>query len=326
MPSRTLIVSFLLVSWGLILARCDKEAKHPDVTLHLAGADASERDLGWDDLQGLGVIEGWGGYLTSVGRIEGPSLFAGVRLEDVLELGGGLPAGKGARLEAGDGYYLTLSATQIALGDLPAFDPVTGEDIAAPTPLTVALVWARDGADLPAGDGPLRLAVLSEAADQVTDGHLWVKDVRRVSVVDFGREWTLDLEGVLTEHMDRATFETGAVMGCHGFTWTDERAMRWDGIPLWLLVGRVDDQNVHETGAFNRSLAAAGYSVDVVTDASEVVTLTSARLAENNEIILAHRVNDNPLDAEHFPLRLAGADLEESERVGRVTRIVIHLP
>ena len=41
--------------------------------------------------------------------------------------------------------------------------------------------------------------------------------------------------------MDKATFESGAAPGCHGTTWTDAQGHVWTGIPLWYLVGNVDD-------------------------------------------------------------------------------------
>ena len=73
------------------------------------------------------------------------------------------------------------------------------------------------------------------------------------------QEWTLMLKGKLTEEMDRATFESGSAEGCHGQEWTDAEGNMWTGIPLYLLVGRVDDDIAHEGPAYNRDLAEAGY-------------------------------------------------------------------
>ena len=77
------------------------------------------------------------------------------------------------------------------------------------------------------------------------------------------RPWSLALEGARSEAMDQATFESGAAPGCHGVTWKDAQGRAWSGIPLWLLVGWVDDARRHGTGAFADDLAA-GYDVDLV--------------------------------------------------------------
>ena len=159
----------------------------------------------------------------------------------------------------------------------------------------------------------------------MTDGHWSVKWVTKLEVKSLGEEWSLHLEGAITEDMDRATFESGASPNCHGVTWTDDKAQDWVGIPLWLLVGRVDDEIKHEGPAFNDALADAGYTVDVVASDGYTVTFDSARVKRNNNIIVAYQVNGNPLPDKYFPLRLVGSDLQKNEMVGMIAKIVVHV-
>jgi hypothetical protein len=49
------------------------------------------------------------------------------------------------------------------------------------------------------------------------------------------------------------------------------------------------------------------------------------RVARNSNIILAYKVNDNPLVKKYFPLRLVGSDLEKSEMAGGVIEVKIDL-
>ncbi len=101
-----------------------------------------------------------------------------------------------------------------------------------------------------------------------------MKWLNKLAVKPVEQEWTLVLAGALTEEMDRATFETGAAEGCHGQDWKDAEGNTWTGIPLYLLVGRVDDDNVHEGPAYNRDLAEAGYDVEIVTSGSGTITVS----------------------------------------------------
>ena len=125
--------------------------------------------------------------------------------------------------------------------------------------------------------------------------------------------------------MDRATFESGASEHCHGIEWVDSHAQHWLGIPLWLLVGRVDDDNVHEGPAFNQALADAGYTVEVFSATGDSIILESSRITRNPNIILAYQLSGNTLPDEYFPLRLGGADLLDEEKLGQVEKIIVHL-
>ncbi len=69
-------------------------------------------------------------------------------------------------------------------------------------------------------------------------------------------------------------------------------------------------------------------SRDVDQGASDgyTVSFDAKRLARNGNIILAYKVNDNPLTEKYFPMRLVGSDLQKNEMAGMVTKIVVKLP
>ena len=188
--------------------------------------------------------------------------------------------------------------------------------------MTAILAYEADGKPFDAKqDGALRLAIISAELNQVTDGHWSVKWVNKLEVKSLGAEWALHLAGALTEDTDRASVESCGAPQCHGSSWTDDKAQEWVGVPLWLFVGSVDDEIEHEGPAFNDALAEAGYSLDVIASDGYTVTFDAARINRNDNIIVAYKVNENPLPDEFFPLRLVGSDLEKKEMVGMIAEI-----
>ena len=278
-------------------------------------------------LRKLPATIGQAGVKSSTGKVTLPARYKGVALRDLVAAVGGSDATKNLTVTAKDGYRITFSHDQVMKGVFTAYDPGTGDTLASHEPLTAILAYEHEGRPLVvAEDGPLRVMVVSATGGQVTDGHWSIKWVTKLAIKPASEAWSLSLEGARSEIMDRATFESGASPKCHGVTWKDAQGRVWSGIPLWLLVGRVDDGLKHGARAFNDSLAAAGYPVDVVAGDGATVSLDSFRLERNNEIIVACLLDGAPLPAKSFPLRLAGPGLKEEERIGGIARIVLHAP
>ncbi|MDY6875052.1 MAG: molybdopterin-dependent oxidoreductase [Chloroflexota bacterium] len=300
-------------------------AEKPDATLTVKSSDQSVT-LTWDDIQEMPAYEGMGGLISSVGEVTPPSKFKGVTLEDLCGLVGGITEENSVSAIASDGYAMTFSYDQIVMGDFDTYDPVTGDDAPFDGKLWVVIAYERDGELLSEeADGTFRLAILG-SPKVVTDGHWWVKWVETIEVKQALNQWTFHLEGALSEDIDRGTFETGAAPNCHGTSWADDKGRVWTGIPLWLLVGRVDDENVHEDDAFNDGLVEAGYDVNVIAADGYSVTLDSATVARNDDIIVAYLLDDEPLPEKHWPLRLVGPNLESSDWVGGIATIEMVLP
>jgi hypothetical protein len=201
-----------------------------------------------------------------------------------------------------------------------------GDELKNPVELTAILAYEVDGQSLdPKQDGTLRLAIVSAEMNQVTDGHWSVKWVNKLEAKQLGAEWVLKAHGAVKEDIDRASVESCGAPQCHGASWTDDKAQEWAGVPLWYFVGAVDDEITHEGPAFNDDLVSTGYSIDVIASDGYTVTFDAARVARNNDIIMAYKVNDNPLVDKYFPLRLVGSDLDKSEMVGGVAELKVGL-
>ncbi len=280
------------------------------------------KSLTMTDLEALPASEGQAGIKSSTGKITVPALFKGISLIELANLVGGLSPELGVDVVAKDGYIMTLSYDQINKGEFIAYDPATGAEKKDAEALTVILAYQREGEPIPAqGEGPLRLAIISEKNNQVTDGHWSVKWINKIELKPLGAEWTLKMSGVLEKEVDRNSFQSCASPSCHQATWKDEKAQIWAGVPLWRLAGEVDDNIEHEGLAYNQKLADIGYVFQIVATDGYSITLDSAITTRNNDLLVAYVVNENPLPEKYFPLRLVGSQLEKNQMIGAIASI-----
>jgi hypothetical protein len=305
----------------------DTAAPPSPVVFGLVGPTGSQ-SFTMEQLQALPATEGQGGFMSSTGMITIPALYRGVALKDLAPLLGiDFDKSMGLTLTAADGYSMTFSYDQVMNGDFTAYDPATGKELSDHDPLTAVIAYSRDGQPLdPTEDGALRVEVVSATNNQVVDGHWTVKWVAKAQITPVGADWNLELNGALTDTVDRASFQSCSAPSCHAATWEDESAQPWTGVALWRLVGQVDDAIDHGDDGYNEALAAAGYQVDVVAADGYTVTLDSQSIQGQDEILLAYLVNDGELPEKYFPLRLVGPGLEKSQMVGQVAKIIVHVP
>ena len=295
-----------------------------EVVLTLTGLEGQSIDFTMEDIQKLPATEGQAGIKSSTGKITPPALFKGVLLTELLEEVG-VDATMGIQVEAKDGYAMTFSAEQVINGDFIAYDPGTGDETQSAGKLQVLVAYEMEGKPLDIErDGYLRLVIINDKNNQVTDGHWSIKWVRKVAVKPLAVEWNLALEGGISDTIDRGSFESCSTGKCHPAAWEDEKAQTWSGTPLWLLVGRMDDETKHDDNAFNDELAEKGYTVEVIGKDGYSATFEIARLIGNNDIIVANQVNGNPPPDADFPLRLVGSDVGKKEGVGGIEKIVLH--
>jgi DMSO/TMAO reductase YedYZ molybdopterin-dependent catalytic subunit len=295
--------------------------------LTLAGPNGGHV-LTMDQLKALPVTEGQGGIKSSTGKITVPEPFKGVALKDLVNsLGVSFDSSMGVAITAEDGYSMTFSYDQVINGAFTAYDPALGNELTTHDPLIVILAYEHNGQPLKATEeGALRLVVVSARNDQVVDGHWSVKWVTRVEVKPVGQAWTLDLLGVTTSQVTRDSFQSCGSPSCHGTSWKDSNGQNWVGVPLWLLVGEVDDSDSHSDKAYNRVLADAGYTVDIIGGDGYKVPLDSQTIKLNNQILVAFQVNDGELPGKYYPLRLVGTGLQNNQMVGQVNKIVVNAP
>ena len=148
------------------------------VALKLSGPSGT-KELSMADLKAMSATSGYGGWKNDLSNITGPVSWTGVSLTSLVQLVGG---GGSVTVVASDGYSQTLSSGQAA-GQVTMFDPTSGETVSSINgSLRVIVAYAKDGAALNSSEGPLRLAFVSSAKDQVTPSKLWVRMVVELRV------------------------------------------------------------------------------------------------------------------------------------------------
>ena len=134
-------------------------------------------------LKALTTITGYGGTKNKAGTIAGPDQYSGAAVLGLLNDVGGLPEGKGVKVTASDGYATAFTHEQVESGAFPMYDPATGAPITTISgALQMVVAYAKAGLPLGTDVGPLRIAIVSPAADQVTDGGKWAKAVVKIEV------------------------------------------------------------------------------------------------------------------------------------------------
>jgi DMSO/TMAO reductase YedYZ molybdopterin-dependent catalytic subunit len=328
-----LLAAALAVAGGLIAAvACGGEQATPaasasgPVVLTLVG-QGGERTFTMAQLKALPAYEGYAGIKSSTGVITPPAKYTGVALKDLTDLAGGITRANGVTILAKDGYGMTFSYNQILRQGFTAYDPATGAEEKPSADLTVVIAYARDGKPLAEDEGPLRLVVAEpRPGGQVVDGHWSVKWLDRIEVRKASAQWKVQLEGAVPGKLDRASYVNCASPGCHGSGWVDGAGTRWEGIPLYLVAGMVDDKQRHDAGAYNVALARRGYEIQIETADGKVVTLDSRQIDRKRSIILSSKVDGGDLPDKYFPLRLVGPGLSDAQMPGRIVRIVVRVP
>jgi hypothetical protein len=299
----------------------------PPMNLTIVGLNGTTLVLNEKDIGNLTSFESKGGFKTSAGSLQEIGNYTGVPIPELLAPVGGINSDCSLNVSASDGYSMVYTYNQIQGENFTSYSPATGDEVQANQPFTMILAYYQNGANLTSEKGPLRLAIVGPQG-LLTDGHFWIKWVTKLEIIPSVADWSLALMGPYPDNMSREAFESG--LNCptfnHGANWTDSNNNVWSGMPLWFLIGWIDDQGAANRMEFNDTLAIQGYNVTVITGQGDYVSLPSTTVMRNNLIIVANRLNGAPLPDPYWPLRLVGPGLSSDEMLGNVVEIQMILP
>ncbi|KAF5434940.1 Oxidoreductase molybdopterin binding domain-containing protein [Candidatus Methanophagaceae archaeon] len=155
-------------------------APEEKINWNLTLIGTAEKVVPFDELKVMPSYEGYGGFFSTVGMINGPFKCKGVPVEDLCALVGGINGSDTLWVSAQDGYMMVFTYDQIK-GDFVTYEPATLKELPH-SPLKVILAYEQDGALLSEDDGrPLRLAIVSEDK-LLTEGHYWIKWVDKIAI------------------------------------------------------------------------------------------------------------------------------------------------
>ncbi|MGB4377511.1 MAG: S-layer homology domain-containing protein [bacterium] len=287
----------------------------------------------------------WDPAETYPGGFKIANAVKGTRIRDLCELVGGMGAGTEIVLVAKDGYETRLPYSSIYTD--PSVQERQGDAI---------LAWWGDGKYVPEYADGMRL-FFTPGGDNVygqwdmheslpeqywhyyyADGVQypscaglavkWITELRVYSIPQ--GDWTLELDGTaiggLEYDVSKTYFEQA--LACqfganHKASYTDDKGRVWEGMPLWLLAGFVDDEDLHSDNAFNDELARAGYQVVLTAADGYTVTIDSADIIRNTDYIVANILNGDPIpeDSDDWPLRLVGPAVKGGTSISQIKRI-----
>ncbi len=307
-----LIVSILMMSLMLMVGCGGQTEPEPVVTepvnIKLVDKDGESHTI---DLNSLEAVTVQGGFRKVTGTLVGPENVTGPRLKDVLDKMGGITADQALEVIASDGYTMTLSYEQ-AQGHVLGYDQ-TGQALKVEE-FEVLLIMKTDGEALTKGFP--RLAFVSDDG-LLSDGHFWVKDIDTLKIVPAVVSWEIEMDGIETVVLDRSTFESMATCPDtphpavkYTTTTKEGNEVEYEGMGLWVLVSMIDGGDA-EGGhyLFNDELADKGYTIEVVASDGFSVEFSSEDVKRNDDIIVAYKVNGEPLPESDGPLRIVGPEL-----------------
>jgi PKD repeat protein len=159
---------------------------------------------------------------------------------------------------------------------------------------------------------PLHLKGSSVLGGQQVGG---IARIELLSIPEPPQGWTLAMLGEVGDTITQEEFENA--LACpqsgHLVEWTDKDGNVWSGVPLWLVLGTVDDIELADHWTFNDDVAAAGYTVKVTASDGFSKTFSGVTVARNNNYIIANKMNGQPLPETSFPLRLVGSGVTKPD-------------
>ena len=139
-------------------------------------------------------------------------------------------------------------------------------------------------------------------------------------------DWSVLLNGSIKRDITKSYFESGLAWAGHRASYTDATGGVWEGMPLWRLIGYVDDGNEHSDLAFNRTLAEQGYTIRVIAADGYNRAFSSQDVAFSSNYIVANTLNGSALPVQIngknvWPLRLIGTNATGGKSVSNITEI-----
>jgi hypothetical protein len=326
--------------------------KADPVVFTLTGKDGNARPFTMAELQALPAYTGYAGFKDSANTLNDYGLHPvkGVKMVDLLAMYN-YDYTTDVMIHALDGYAKLMAPDMIrGIGipvytDVPPFPPsVLPSDIA----LNAVLVYAEKNApnamvddpnpwvplpSPPSGDaGPLRLWFAYDSrhtsgVGYVVDGEVCVRMVDALRITGGQvKQWSVTLKGPKkTAKITRTNFESCTAASCHRQTTVKYKGHSYSGLPLYLMVGKVDDnRDSNNWGDFNVKLAKKGYTVQFVNAKGKAVSVSSKLLAgKPTNIILAWRKDGKELTGSAGPLWLRGpvTKIKLSKQIGGLTRM-----
>jgi hypothetical protein len=288
----------------------------PPMNVTVVGFTGNQRVLNSSDIAKLNAYSSYGGTKNSVGVIGSYGNYTGIPVKTLLNLVGDIASGQTLVVTANDGYAQSFTYQQVNGQGYKTFNAITGSQVNATQPVNLVLAYYVNGTGLSSGSGPLRLTILGTEG-LLTESRLWTKQVSRLEIIT---NWSLLINSTNTVSMSRNDYTTE--MNANLLSYTDSKNSTWDGVALWRIVSYSIDK-----GSIDNESLASGYVIKVIGSDGYSVLLNDTRVSQNNNIIVAGKVNGTIPSLPYWPLTLQGSSLSKKETIKGIAQIqIIPLP
>ena len=271
----------------------------------------------------------------------------GTALSDLCDLVGGMQEGDELRMTATDGYVVELMYENI-------YTPKEKQG-------TAILAWeTKKEGFVPAYTGGPALFFLapdhifgSQDMKECMDPGYWryywcsgtaypaasglaVRNVDKLEIYPRAQaDWTLNLSGYLTSSISKKEFEQGLACGKrahgHAVTYTDNAGHVWTGMPLYMLVGWVDDacqhdENLVDNKAYNMTLAESdAYTVVLGNARGEEASFTASEIMKSSDYLVVNQADNHTfgVDGDIWPLALRGEAVPAEKAIDGITTLTL---
>ena len=271
----------------------------------------------------------------------------GTAISDLCDLVGGMQEGDELRMTSTDGYVVELMYENI-------YTPKEKQG-------TAILAWeTKKEGFVPEYTGGPALFFLSpdhvfgnQDMKECTDPGYWryywcagtsypsvaglaVRNVEKLEIYPRKQaDWALNLSGYLTTSIPKKEFEQGLACGerahGHAITYTDDDGHVWRGMPLYMLVGFVDDacqhdENLVDNMAYNVTLAKNdAYTVILANADGDTVSFTSREIMRNRDYLVVNQADNHTfsVDSGIWPLALRGKAVPKEKAIDGITTLTL---
>jgi PKD repeat protein len=214
-------------------------------------------------------------------------------------------AGYTLRVSAADGFNATFASAAAAHND------------------GYIVAYKMNGVPLTGTSAPLKLVGPATTSGSQRVGHIVKISLEGLPDQYPAGNWQLKLNGKISDVIPQAEF--GDWASHHSATYTDANSNTYTGVPLWRLMGWVDDRIPHGSSGFDDAAAIAGYKVIVKAGDGYAKEFTSQQIGKSDAFIIANTMNGVPLPTDGtkppYPLRLVGSGATGGSSVGNVVEI-----
>ena len=274
----------------------------------------------------------------------------GTAIHDLCTLVGGMQEGEELRMTATDGYVVELMYENIYIPNKKQG--------------TAILAWQtkKEGFVPEYTGGPALFFLaddhvfgnqdMKECTDPGYWRHYWcsgtaypsaaglaIRNVKKLEIYPRPEaDWELNLSGYFTSSISKKEFEQGIACGTraqgHLATYTDCDGHVWSGMPLYRLVGWVDDacqhdENLVDNKAYNTTLAENNaYTVILRNRNGNTVSFTASEIMKSMDYIVVNQADTHTFEAEGdiWPLALRGESVPTDKKIDGITTIPTPFP